>query len=63
MSEKTQELVESRRHRLFSVIVEAARKAGATEGLACCFAKRLMEDERISFTVKHVQEKRRKKHD
>ena len=47
MSEKTEERVETRRHKLFSVIIEAARKAGASEGMACSFAKRLMEDDRI----------------
>jgi hypothetical protein len=60
MSEKTEGIVESRRHRLFSIIVEAARKAGASEALACCFATRLMEDERMSITVKRQQEEGRK---
>ena len=60
MSEKTEELVESRRHKLFSVIVEAARKAGAGAALACCFAKRLREDERVRITVKRHSPRRSK---
>ena len=54
---KARKLVESRRHRLFSAIVEAARKAGATEGLACCFAKYLKTPgklERLHRTMKEV---------
>ena len=51
---------EHRRDTIFAAIVEAFRKAGATESKACCVAKYLMEDKRLQITVKRQTQPRGK---
>jgi hypothetical protein len=57
MSESPDPSAVDRRHRLFCVIVEAARKAGASEALAVCFVRQLMGDKRIRIVLKQEQGK------
>ena len=57
MSGTPEESAGDRRHKLFVVIVEAARKAGASEALAVCFVRQLMDDKRIRIVLKQEQGK------
>jgi len=46
------------RHKVFAAIVQAARKAGETEGLAVRLATQLMDDKRIRIALKQEKEER-----
>ena len=52
MSAKTDTPTGNRKNTIFEAVVQAARKAGASEALAVCFAKYLLEDKKIRIVVR-----------
>ena len=52
MGTQTNQSAQGRRSAVFEAVVRAARKAGASEALAVCFAKYLLEDKKIRIVVR-----------
>ena len=61
MSAKTDTSAGNRKNTIVEAVIQAARKAGASEALAVCFVKYLMEDSRIRIVVKQEAKEGREK--